>query len=281
MAFKTRRASFGTICFVYIIGLTKYGLCTTQVVKESQGDTTLGCKYGVPSTPYTRVTIDWRKETADGMDPTLITVVDFELKGKADHRYDATTSGSLVIQKLRHSDEGTYKCIVIFRLVEPVDGNGYHTEVSEVQLQIIGDIKELSVYPKRRTYVDDSPTIICEAVSSKPNIALKWAFDGDDIQPNYVIQNSEEENEEGLMNSVSLLLLQLSKDTQYYDINVTCTAIQEETDIRMTKSILVYLDQVKDVSGDSCECKKDRKNRKERKRKDRKRSRGNKKNRRG
>ncbi|XP_077985218.1 uncharacterized protein LOC144439856 [Glandiceps talaboti] len=196
------------------------------------------------------------------------------MRGKSELRYDATSDGWLVINNLRQSDEGTYKCVVVFKLITPIDGNGYHTETDVVQLMVIADRKGLVVYPKRRSDDDERPTVICEAFNSKPDTVLDWDFGMEDIQPNYIIRNSRQDVGNGLSHVISHLIIDVPRNTDFYELTVTCSAVEERKQLHVKKSVLIYLDQVKD-NGKRCTCrgKQDRSRTKDKKRRVRKKPR--------
>ncbi|XP_070548400.1 uncharacterized protein [Ptychodera flava] len=233
-----------------LIGLDSIAVHTTEILAECGSDTTLPCKYEIPASPYTRTTIDWRMEKPNNEDPTLVTTANFEVTDVVSERYNALADGSLVIQNVTFEDIGSYKCIVVFRLVEPIDGNGYCTEVDRAQLHVKSSIEQVLIYPKgitenRIRNRRQEPTLVCRADHSRLPAAkvLQWDFDNPGADRQTKKSYYEEYTSDGKMVVFSELTFRRPRNRrliQWY--NVSCSAFEEDEKI-MTSSVQVYVDR--------------------------------------
>ncbi|XP_070548399.1 uncharacterized protein [Ptychodera flava] len=233
-----------------LIGLDSITVHTTEISAECGSDVTLPCKYETPASPYTRTTIDWRMEKPNNEDPTLVTTSDFKVTGVVSKRYSALSDGSLTIQNVTFEDIGSYKCIVVFRLVEPIDGNGYRTEVDRAQLHVKSSIDQVLIYPKgitenRIRNRRQEPTLVCRADHSRLPAAkvLQWDFDNPGADPPTKKSYYEEHTSDGKMVVFSELTFRRpskKRSIQWY--NVSCSAVEEDEMI-MTSSVQVYVDR--------------------------------------
>ncbi|XP_070548565.1 uncharacterized protein [Ptychodera flava] len=242
--------------FVCLFQVLVFGPHITRVLSadifSEMGDSiNLPCEYKKPQTAYSRTTIDWRKESPDSFSLTLLTIIDFIVDGVVNRRYSAKEDGSLIIRNVTCEDTGSYKCIVAFRLNEPIDGICYHTEVNKVNLTVKSSIRGVSVYPKLEigngvaTRKKGDSTLVCRAENSvRPAAdALHWTFDNDK-HTRHKITYFDEHRTDGKMDVSSVLTLKPPRHVPYW-YNVSCSVIEDTCSI-LTSSLLVYLEPRQD-----------------------------------
>ncbi|XP_070548729.1 uncharacterized protein [Ptychodera flava] len=202
---KRRSSQFFAILFgaVYSLSQSEGVPAAQHTAREGDAYTILPCDYNKPTHPFKQVTIEWIKESPDVvLGPTLVQLVDFEIQGIADRRYGATPKGELVIQNVSLSDEGSYRCMIIFRLETPIDDNGYITLHHAVELTVIGTTISLAMYPKSegpdaktdskiKLTSDNNETIVC-TTSSTERVALEWSLDNRRLDDNITTTYQEE-----------------------------------------------------------------------------------------
>ncbi|XP_070548433.1 uncharacterized protein [Ptychodera flava] len=232
-------------------GLGTYTVRSTEISSEIGDVIALPCKYDTPLVEYSRITIDWRKESPGRFSLTLLTIIDFSVNGVVDPRYSAKEDGSLIIRNVTLEDTGSYKCIVVFRLNEPVDGIGYHTEVDKVNVTVKSTIRSVSVYPKLETEnglakrKKGDSTLVCKAENSTRPAAdvLHWKFDNSQHTRHKIIY-FDEQTTDGKMNVFSELTLKPPRHAPNW-YNVSCSVLEGKSNI-LTSSLLVYMDPRQD-----------------------------------
>ncbi|XP_077985966.1 uncharacterized protein LOC144440473 [Glandiceps talaboti] len=259
----------------------------SQTAKVGDTFTTLECLFEEPSHKFTTTTIEWIKDSPRSTNgPTLMQIVNYTLTGVVAYRYESTPEGGLVINNVMESDSGTYRCLVIFTLITPINDNGYITLHDTVQLQVTDNSSVVQMFLKkrglRRGSVDvlkmkrrRSETIVCQTRSTK-EATIKWNMDHrNDVEslPSYKIGTTKSVVYYGTVITTSEIVLnpRQGKAVTQFLITLSCTATVDDTDGEQqsvaSRTMMIQVSSKKDKrKSKSGKDRRRRKGRKERKR---------------
>ena len=126
--------------------------------------------FGVYNTPDKDLTLEWRKDGKALQTSRAKVDEDYTTKyNQTTYRYQTTWTSTLTIDRVRHSDAGTYSCVAV--------SEGYERE-SRTKVDVIKRLK-FKKRPKDQIVVGDEPvTLDCSVeFDESANVKIEWTHE--------------------------------------------------------------------------------------------------------